>query len=58
MLDLCSLLLCAHKVAPILGEELEIQRGHATCLRLQSKAGGINSQAQTQSLCSSQNRRV
>lgn len=47
-----------HKLAPILGEELEIQRRLATFLRLQSKAGGINSQAQTQSLCGSQNRRM
>lgn len=48
----------AQQLAPILGEELEIQRGHATYLRLESKAGGINFQAQTQRLCGSQNRRV
>lgn len=48
----------AHKLAPILGEELEIWRGHATYPRLQSKAGGINSQAQTHRLCGNQNRRV
>ena len=48
----------AHQHVPILREEAEAQRGCAAYLRLHSKTVGINSQAQTQRLCGSQNRRV
>lgn len=48
----------AQQHVSILREEAEAQRGCAAYLRLHSKTGGINSQAQTQRLCGSQNRRV